>query len=199
VTLPAPREDPKPWEMQPGEGVEAFQAFALYRDLGPGGSTAKVADALRKSNALIERWSRQHGWVSRRAAWVAELDRRHLENVANDQTRFKRAEAAIGSRLLQLADRRISGERRETPEGPVIIEALNPGDLDARDVAAILKIASDLGRRGLGMMVDGTLVFTRGEVKQLVDEIAEITLPRLAPEDRAGWIRSMRALGERRA
>ncbi len=43
----------------------AFQAFVIYRDMGPERSLAAVGRKLGKSKALMERWSSRHGWVLR--------------------------------------------------------------------------------------------------------------------------------------
>lgn len=51
------------WDRQPKETMEAFQAFAAYRDLGDERSGAKVAKALGKSTQLINRGRRGgSGW-----------------------------------------------------------------------------------------------------------------------------------------
>ena len=46
----------KPWDRQPGEGPQAFRAFAAYRDSGANGakrSLQKTAESLTKSNGAI--------------------------------------------------------------------------------------------------------------------------------------------------
>jgi hypothetical protein len=71
--------EPHPWERQPGEGDQAFQAFATYRDMGPDRSTRAVAQKLSKSASLIGRWSTQHRWVIRVEAWERENDRVRIQ------------------------------------------------------------------------------------------------------------------------
>lgn len=69
----------KPWDRQPGESAKAFEAFTLYRDLGPSRSAREVATGLRKSVTLISRWCTAYGWVERGAQWDEEADRRQRE------------------------------------------------------------------------------------------------------------------------
>ena len=49
-------EELKPWDRQPGETRQAFEAFRIYRDQLSERSTVKVAKELGKSTALIHRW-----------------------------------------------------------------------------------------------------------------------------------------------
>jgi hypothetical protein len=86
-----PRDpNPEPWERQIGESRQAFQAFAIYRDMGPARSLQKVAQQLSKSLALMKRWSEKWSWVARAAAWDAELDRKTRE--AQEKARAEMAE-----------------------------------------------------------------------------------------------------------
>lgn len=47
------------WERQPGESAQAYEAFAIYRDMGSNRSLRVVAEQLSKSDTLIKRWSRE--------------------------------------------------------------------------------------------------------------------------------------------
>lgn len=66
----------RPETKKKNEGPEAFEAFAIYRDMGIGRSNAAVAQQLGKSKALMDRWSSAHSWVKRVHAHDLELDRR---------------------------------------------------------------------------------------------------------------------------
>ena len=48
--------------------MQAFEAFAIYRDMAYQRSLAAAAWKLRKSKKLLERWSAKHGWVKRVAS-----------------------------------------------------------------------------------------------------------------------------------
>lgn len=61
------------WEKKDNESAKAYEAFLHYRDLPAGErSLAKVAQELGKSTTLMSRWSTEHGWVTRAAAWDEE-------------------------------------------------------------------------------------------------------------------------------
>lgn len=65
----AEQDDLRPWDCQPGETSKAYQAFVTYRDMGPDRSLRAVGQELDKSHQVLSRWSSQHHWVSRVAAW----------------------------------------------------------------------------------------------------------------------------------
>lgn len=60
----------KPFERQEGESEKAYQAFRTYIDLGADRSLAAVGQKLRKSKALMERWSSRWKWVRRVEAYT---------------------------------------------------------------------------------------------------------------------------------
>jgi hypothetical protein len=60
-------------ERLPNESAKAYAALVIYAEMGTDRSTAKVAQALGKSIALMNRWSAQHRWVERARAYDAHL------------------------------------------------------------------------------------------------------------------------------
>ena len=64
-----------PWERQPKESPQAYEAFVIYRNMGAERSIQKVSQMLSKSVTLIKRWSREKNWVERSRAWDNEQDR----------------------------------------------------------------------------------------------------------------------------
>ncbi len=69
-----------PWEKQPGESLQSFEAFKMFRNLPPGTrSLPRVASECIKNISLIRRWSAQHGWFDRVEEWDAHQDKVALE------------------------------------------------------------------------------------------------------------------------
>ncbi len=62
------------WDRLPKETSPAWEAFRLYRDMGPERSLAKVAKECNKDSTLMARWSGRHKWVNRCADWDSHLD-----------------------------------------------------------------------------------------------------------------------------
>ena len=125
------------WERQQNETAPAFAAFVAYRDMGIGiRSTAKVAQKLGKSLALIHRWSSRWSWVSRVQVYDQELDRmiqeRHLGELYEARDRH-----ALLAREIQVK----------------VLERL--GNMTAKEIpvpilAQMLKVATDVELRALG-------------------------------------------------
>jgi hypothetical protein len=81
------------------ETSKAFEAFQLYRDLGPERSLAKVGQQLGKSTTLMERWSQKWNWVVRAAAWDEVQDRRIQEAQLKAIAEMKERHAKMGGIL----------------------------------------------------------------------------------------------------
>ncbi|MER8002128.1 hypothetical protein [Streptomyces sp. NPDC095613] len=126
----------EPWERQSGESVQAFEAFAAYRDLGAARSVTKVARELHKSRTLLGRWSKQHAWVMRAAAYDREQDRVFVaeqQQVRRDIARrhVRLAQAFLGKAVARL-------------------QVLDPRELSPADLLRYLQVATEIERRAVG-------------------------------------------------
>lgn len=143
---------PEPWERQKGESRQAFQAFAIYRDMGAARSTAKVAHQLGKSKALMDRWSAKWSWVARMAAWDAELDRKARES--QEKARVEMAERHIKEAMLfqqKIVER---------------LKTLEPDDLSPSDIAKWFDIAVKVERLARGEPTENVKQEVQGQVTQ---------------------------------
>lgn len=115
----------QPWERQKGESSRALRAFAMYRDMGAERrSLRRLAEAMGVSLRLVSRWSRQHHWVERCAAWDDEVDRMAREEQARAIAEMCRQHAEEAVRLRLAAFKSLM----EQLEG-FALEDLNPADL----------------------------------------------------------------------
>lgn len=151
----------KQWERLPSESPEAYRAFALYRDAGPGVRSiehvaAKLRKGLRKGNGRatpgrLNAWSAAHSWVKRAGAFDE-----HIESI-----RLAAVEKATAERAKLWADRldEIAETEWESasalmfkaiqllepdPQAPA---ALPPSPANVRTAAAALTVATSLRRR----------------------------------------------------
>ena len=88
------------WLKQEHDTDKSFEAFCAYRDM-ENRSTAKVAQSLGKTKALIDRWSSKHHWVDRTGTYdeyLAEKDRKRYlkEKLKAKDERHKIIRAAKG-------------------------------------------------------------------------------------------------------
>lgn len=93
---------PYPWERQPGESDQAWEAFTIYRDMPLGeASHRQVAAQLGKAPQLMHRWSSRWEWVERRQTWEAEQDRRRAEAMSNEQVEMARRHATNAAAYMR--------------------------------------------------------------------------------------------------
>ena len=136
--------EPEPWERQLNESTQAFEAFACYRDMGAARSTAKVSRQLCKSVSLMNRWSSEHDWVKRVAAWDAEKDRAAREAQIKDIVEMRQRHAATAKKMMDLADNALNN--------------INPTDVSVNEVSRLVESASKLER------------ISRGDVGEVIEE-----------------------------
>lgn len=67
----------KPWERLPEESSKQFEAFCIYRDLGPGRSIQKVAQNRSGSGGVskLKEWSSKYDWVERAEGYDQYLEK----------------------------------------------------------------------------------------------------------------------------
>ena len=96
------RQEPDiaPWEQQPGESAKAFEAFAIYRDMGVERSVRKVTQRLNKSLTLIGKWSSRYNWPERARAYDRDLDRQAHAQAVRDVRSMTNRHIRIAMQLL---------------------------------------------------------------------------------------------------
>lgn len=129
-----------PWERQPNEGPKAFEAFTIYRDLGKERTIPKVAETLRKSVSLMNRWSQANSWVERVKAWDDEADRqaaqKQLKDIANARVRQRKQAVKMQLKALQL------------------LESIQEGDAKLSEIVSLMKLGMEQERICLGDVGD---------------------------------------------
>ena len=127
---------PEPWERQKGETPRAYEAFAVYRDMGPGRSQVKVGQKLSKNTATIAGWSTKYDWVKRVAAWDAEQDRIARQDQIDEIKKMRKRHTDLASAMLVKAARAL----QRIPED----------EIKAADVSRMVETASKLERISRG-------------------------------------------------
>jgi hypothetical protein len=111
-----------PWEQQPHEGIHAFDAFAVYRDLGPDRSIDRAWRSIHgadetgakrsgKKKTLLERrwrlWFSEFNWLTRANAYDRYLLK--MFNKAREQRMIEltgqpKASAALSRSGIELSE-----------------------------------------------------------------------------------------------
>lgn len=126
------RSDTNPWERQEGESVKAFEAFTIYLEMGDERGIRAVAQRLDKSRTLIGRWSVNYRWVERAAAYDTDVQRR--------------AHAAAVKKKKKMAERHISIALQLQEKALAALAALEPEEIDPKNLIAMLREATKLER-----------------------------------------------------
>ena len=161
-----------PWDRQHEESRQeshqAFEAFAVYRELGVQRSTAKVAQQLGKSKALMDRWSSRWRWVDRCAAWDAHLESEHQASLIQATKEAAERQARIGENLATLAYNRLVPLLAERDAAGQFLHQLKP---EALVRAIALGVEVERMARGMASVQRLEIAHVAGEtVKKLAEE-----------------------------
>lgn len=144
----ATAEDALPWEVQPSETERAYNAFCVYRDLGPRRTLVKTAriyydlgenaDVPGTSPKLrqIKTWSATYGWVGRAHAWDIHVDEEARLDQIEAVKEMRKRHAAVANMTLGKAAERLRTAPTET--------------LSIADAARLLDLAVKVERMARG-------------------------------------------------
>lgn len=95
-----------PWEKQPQESRQAYEAFTVYRAQGKGErSIMKTAKEMAKGRQQLGRWSSRWSWVARCQAWDAycldAADEAARKAVADEAMEIRREQNVVLRQQLQ--------------------------------------------------------------------------------------------------
>jgi len=126
----------QPWDRQTNESKQAFEAFAVYRDLADKRSCTTVARQLAKSIPLIKRWSVKYNWVDRCRLYDIEQDRIRLVERHKQINHMNDNHVKIAQSMLLKAARRLN--------------SLEPENMTVQELIRLVEIATKLERIALG-------------------------------------------------
>lgn len=150
--------------MRPDESAKAYQAFATYRDMGPGRTLEKLSQDDTKALPNLKRWSSRFAWVARVQAFDAEAARRAAAKSLNDHAEVRARQAQLG-RLLQA-------------KGADRMAKLDPLELAPAEAIKAVDMGAKIERDALGLAVRHELTGADGGPVQ--------TVVRFVYEDGAG-------------
>ena len=103
--------DRQPWDMRDDETAKAFGAFTAYRDMGSSRSLRRLAESGNNAASNLRqmaKWSGEHDWPDRAAAWDRHVDREVQDDQVEAIKIMRRRHAAIAAGALAKVGARIS-------------------------------------------------------------------------------------------
>lgn len=123
-------EGPPPiWKKLPEETPRAYQAFCVYRDMGPGRSIRAAAEELGVTERMLYFWSSKFRWVNRAAAYDAWLDDYAQEVRLGHVQRMAARHAQTVERLIRALMLPADALVRRMEKNPDLVEELSNHDL----------------------------------------------------------------------
>ncbi len=151
------------WERQEGESAKAYDAFTLYRDMGPGRSISKIVQKHTKNRATCGKWSVKYNWVQRVAAYDEEQDRiRRL--VAKEE-------------LIKATREHLRNARNMRKVAMEIITTKDADKISFGDAVRALELAVKMERQALGAedKTQAEITVTATVEQKLSEEVMELT------------------------
>lgn len=127
-----PKWTDKPWERQKGESEKAYEAFAVYRDMGEKRTFTAVAEKLQKSDSLIRRWKERWEWQERVRLYDNDLQKEARAKAIKDRRNMTERHIGIA---MQLQKKALSA-----------LAELSVEDMSPKDIKEYIKMATDLER-----------------------------------------------------
>lgn len=133
-----------PWERLQHETDPAWQAFVIYRDLGPDKRTHRaVSSQLGKSRVQMEEWSSKYQWVDRCHEYDQNQDREARAVVARDRRKMLELAHRLNHLEIQTAynEARKLAARSAATQEPV----LSAEQVERKVDSAIRRVLTECG------------------------------------------------------
>jgi hypothetical protein len=151
-----------------GESPKAYAAFCVFRDMKPfERSVAATARELGRDYSWVNEWAHKYDWRRRAEAWDGHLEeagrRAQMDAVIEMNDRHARIAMAT---LQKVAQRLVGDEANE-------VQAIDPNDLSASDLAKLAEVATKIERLARGEETERLGANVRGDtVVRLAFEVA---------------------------
>lgn len=131
-----------PWERQPKETEKAYEAFLVYKNLGPGRTFTAVAKKLHKSCTLVRRWATTWKWKERVELYDRENDRKAQREAQEAQKEMVRTHIKIGGALQKKALQ--------------ALDKLDPEEMGPGSIKEFIRLGTQLERLNRNQQIQAT-------------------------------------------
>lgn len=125
-----------PWDQQPHESARAYAAFEHYRSAGPERALRSTSRATGVPLSTVNHWSAKWHWVTRTAAWDADL--------------ADKAHAAEADELVEMRRQHIKMAKAFQTNVVRRLQTIDPETLSPVHLAAWFKLSVDVERQARG-------------------------------------------------
>lgn len=155
-----------PWGMRPGETAKAYQAFEVYRDLGPERSLEKACRQLTTGSPLevLKQWSTRHDWQARVRAFDEFVASRAADKAVETAAsiRARQAKHAQAMQLRAMQKFAVAG----------------PEDMSVAEATRAFQVGAEVERKVMGID-EKVIVLRRDEVEpeeaaRLIEELRRL-------------------------
>lgn len=143
----------KPWNRQPGETDKQWDAFTIYRDMGPGHRSIAKADeerrrrdgrsipagGVKQSSGTFTRWSIDNRWGLRVAAFDNHQDEVQLASFRKSRTRTAMRQADQAARTSEALMLPVHALERRLAD---LAESNQKTDLDGMKIADLIELVT---------------------------------------------------------
>jgi hypothetical protein len=172
VTVTPAEPAPDPCRRCFGESRQAYQAWAVYRDLGQTRSYQRVANALAKSMTLIKRWGSRWRWQDRAGAWDDALDAYKCERTLQAVEETSERQAAVLTLVMEKGVQRLCelDPRDMNPRQTLdyIMQAIAMYRAVTGQAARAIKGQQEGSESPAGVGVEMTVVRTRQDIADAI-------------------------------
>jgi hypothetical protein len=148
-----------------GETSRAYEAFSVYRELGPSRSLGRAAEQLRPASTpqRLARWSEEWAWRRRADAWDNEQERLRAEQMAEKRREANETIHQLGVSMLVRVGQRL--------------QALNEHEARELSVPDLARLYSEATKGIRLVQGDATSRIEADIPERLQKLIARVTIP----------------------
>lgn len=155
--LPPPPDEKTTFERMPREPALAWNAFTVYRDMGPTRTLERTAQTLGRVSGyvrVLEEWSQRWKWGQRCLKWDAFVDAKARQAVLERMPQWEQQRqeylrrsmevaSMIESRLMEQLTHPMTRERREEVNGREVV-IIEPAKWNWQSLISGFKMVAEL-------------------------------------------------------
>jgi len=145
-----------PWLRQKNESEKAFRAFCIYRDMGYDRTKEAVRKKLKKSPALIDKWSNKYNWKDRVLAYDNYLEQKKLKEQEKQIEEMNKRHIDLSLQIQQKISERL--------------KSLDVDKLHPKDLIVWFQVAIQIERLARGAVTENKKMTTESKIEFIPED-----------------------------